>query len=201
MCFELKQKLKKNGIQAEDENLLDLMQERANEVLQYFGIRHIPEDGVPIIKILTQIGIKVYKDDSLDPTLSAFIAIDPELMELFNTNKIVCVNANDSVQHTRFALAHELAHYLFDFDETKKTKYYNTYIANDSGKDIFTERRANKFAACLLMPEKEFRNAENLYSKKKGRSETITLLIKHFGVSAKAVYRRFEELGIEGYET
>jgi len=200
MYLKLKKQLKKNGIEGKD-NILKIMQERANEVLDYFDVKSVPKDGVPIIKILTDIGIKVYRDDSLPQELSAFIAIDPVLMEKFGTNKIVCVNGNDSVQHIRFALAHELAHYLFDFDETIQTKYYNTYIADDSEKDKDIEVRANKFAACLLMPEKEFREAEEMYYSQNGdRVETISSLINHFGVSAKAIYRRFEELGIGGYE-
>lgn len=65
-----------------------------------------------------------------------------------------CIKANCSqktyqpinIGHKRFALAHELAHYLFDFDETKDLVYYNTYFAKEEEKSEI-ELRANAFVA------------------------------------------------------
>lgn len=174
------------------------MPNRAQEVLEYFHINDF-SSGVPIIKILTKMGFKIFQSDLEPDNLSAYIAVDPKFEDTFGSNKITCVHIKDNLGHKTFALAHELAHYLFDFDESKTLYYYDTYFPKEN-EDKLEERRANKFAANLLMPEKifleEFEKCKNLQSK----VDIVNELGRHFRVSPTAVLKRFQELGIAGFE-
>lgn len=173
------------------------MPDRANYVLEYFSIDDF-SSGVPIVEILSQLGFKVYQSDLEPNGLSAYIAVDPSYKSVFGSNKITCVQMKRSIGHKKFALAHELGHYLFDFDD-EEVYYYNTYFPQkDEGLE---EERANKFAANLLMPEKEFKKKlKELKKLEKNKEDTVDELKQYFYVSSKAILKRFEELGISGYE-
>ena len=193
MCRKLVLDIRKKKKNVED------MPDRAKEILEYFNIKDFSE-GVPIIDILKKMGFKIFQSNLEPDGLSAYIAVDPKFEEVFESNKITCVHAKDNIGHKRFALAHELAHYLFDFDEDRSLYYYDTYFANGSI-DKFEEERANAFAANLLMPAdifwKKYKEFEALQSK----AEIVSALSRYFRVSATAVMKRFPEVGIEGYTT
>lgn len=192
MCRELVKKIRQESKE------LGAMPARAQEVLNYFHIMDFKE-GVPIVDILAQLGFKIYQSDLEPAGLSAYIAVDPKFEEAFGSNKITCVHIEDSVGHKRFALAHELAHYLFDFDENVQLSYYNTYFPEQEGNQK-EEMRANKFAANLLMPEKLFRDKLQDFASLQSKAETVSALGRFFRVSPTAVLRRCNELGIAGYE-
>lgn len=174
------------------------MSARAQEVLKYFNIKDC-SGGVPIVEILTKLGFRIFQSDLKPEGLSAYIAVNPKFEEVFESNKITCVHMEDNIGHKRFALAHELAHYLFDFDENENLCYYNTYFPTDE-EDSLEEKRANKFAANLLMPEKVFIKKYMEYEKNNGKADTVNELGHQFLVSTTAVLRRFKELGIAGYD-
>lgn len=183
------------SIRKKSNNISD-MPERAKDVIKYFDIKY-EQGGVPIIEILSRLGFKVYQQELQPSSLSAYIAVDPKLQERYGTNRITCVNCNDNIGHKRFALAHELAHYLFDFDENSVV-YYNTYLANE-GEQNEIEQRANAFAANLLMPEDEFRKVLNSCNEEM-KADKISYLSDYFQVSVTAVMKRIGELKIEGYD-
>ena len=174
------------------------MPDRANDVLKHFQVNDF-STGVPIVEILAQLGFKVYQSDLEPEGLSAYIAVDPSYKSVFGSNKITCVHIKDSIGHKKFALAHELGHYLFDYDDEKDVYYYNTYFPQkDEGLE---EERANKFAANLLMPEREFQKKFKEFKKiEKNKEDTVNELQQYFYVSFAAILKRFKELGISGYE-
>lgn len=185
------------SIRAKSKGIED-MPSRAQEVLDCFHINDF-SSGVPIVEILTNMGFKIFQSDLEPDDLSAYIAVDPTFKDTFGSNKITCVHVKDNLGHKTFALAHELAHYLFDFDESKSLYYYDTYFPKEN-EDKFEERRANKFAANLLMPEKvfiqKFEDLKSLQSK----VDIVNELGKYFNVSPTAVLKRFEELNIKGFD-
>lgn len=183
----------------EQSNEIKDMPARAQEVLEYFNIKDFDE-GVPIVDILKKFGFKIFQSDLRPEGLSAYIAVDPKFEEVFGSNKITCVHVEDNIGHKRFALAHELAHYLFDFNENKNLYFYDTYFPQNE-EDIFIEQRANQFAANLLMPENKFREKLKEYQKDKGKADTVNALGNYFAVSPTAVLYRFKELKIDGYES
>ncbi|MBD5511784.1 MAG: ImmA/IrrE family metallo-endopeptidase [Lachnospiraceae bacterium] len=177
---------------------IDDMPKRAQEVLDFFHVEY-NTSAVPIIEILTKMGFKIFQSDLEPDDLSAYIAVDPKFKDTFGSNKITCVHVKDNPGHKTFALAHELAHYLFDFDESKSLYYYDTYFPKEN-EEKFVERRANKFAANLLMPKeiflKEYEKCKNLQSK----ADIVNELGRRFRVSPTAVLIRFQELGITGFD-
>ena len=179
-------------------NGIEDMPARAREILDYFKIKDF-KGGVPIVEILRKFGFKIFQSDLKPEGLSAYIAVDPKFEEVFESNKITCVHVEDNVGHKRFALAHELAHYLFDFNENKNLYYYDTYFPQNE-EDSFIEKRANQFAANLLMPEKEFREMFEKYRQTNGKADTVNALGNYFAVSPTAVLKRFKELKIDGYD-
>ena len=172
------------------------MQERAYEVLDEMNMRNVSFGGTRIISILNEFGIKTYISEIDPPNLSAYIAIDPILMDKFGTNRVACVNTVRSDGHKRFAIAHELAHYLFDYDEDKDAVYYDTYIADQKEPIEEKELRANRFAACILMPEDIFKEKYAEAKASKLIPNVTERLARYFRVSPKAVEKRFSELGL-----
>lgn len=159
---------------------------------------------VPVISIVKNLGFKVYDMDMEDENLSGLIAIDDMWQERFGTGKVIGVNRNDSNEHKRFAIAHELAHYLFDAPSEKE--YYNTYRTDESKWDEEQNDRenretvANYFAANLLMPSLDFRRKYNEFKKElslNSKTEIVGKLAAYFGVPKTAVEIRFRELGIQ----
>jgi Zn-dependent peptidase ImmA (M78 family)/transcriptional regulator with XRE-family HTH domain len=60
--------------------------------------------------------------------------------------KCALINYSEDVYRQRFSAAHEMAHAVFDSDQTASVSYYTP-----RGKDL-REIRANRFASCFLMP-------------------------------------------------
>lgn len=193
MCRRLIQEIKHS------DKSIGAMSGCAERILEYFNI---PEDSyTPIVYILQEMGIVALRGALEPQELSAYIAVNPKYKERYGSNKIACVNIEDNLGHQRFALAHELAHYLFDYDEVNQATYYNTYYINenydeqDNGNEIDIEYRANQFAAALLMPEKKFRKKYKEYLRKTEKlPEVVDELSQYFEVSKTAVTRRIAEV-------
>lgn len=176
---------------------IDDMPARAQDVLDYFQIRDL-SSGVPIVEILNKMGFKIYQSNLEPDNLSAYIAIDPKFEEVFDSNKIACVNIKDNVGQKRFALAYELARYIFDFDEEKSLYYYDTYFQKEDEKDM-AEKRANRFAINLLMPKEAFEEMFDKFKELQSKVDIVNALGRYFFVSSTAVLERLMDLGITGY--
>lgn len=167
----------------------------AEQVLKWFEVD--VSKPIPIVSILNKMDIRTFQKEMSPRELSAYISVNPEYKEKFGSTKIACVNSLDNMGHKRFALAHELAHYLFDYDETQKAVYYNTYRAGQKEEKPI-EIRANFFAACLLMPEEMFKKEYEVELKRRNGSipDTIASMAERFEVSPKAIQRRIEEVTV-----
>ena len=66
------------------------------------------------------------------------------------------VNRDDSVERQAFTIAHELGHFILHRQEFEKnpSRYAVLPRFSDPNKDDPLEKEANKFAACLLVPER-----------------------------------------------
>lgn len=194
-----------SDIRNKTKNIED-MPERAKDALKYFQVTDF-SSGVPIVEMLTKLGFKIYQSRLEPENLSAYIAINPQYEDIYGSNKIICVNIKDNIGHKKFALAHELGHYLFDFNEDKNLYYYDTYFAEkgrdnlEESEEKIEEKRANKFAANLLMPEIEFREKYEQFKKLQSKIDIVSALGHYFWVSSTAVLKRFNELGISGYDS
>lgn len=155
---------------------------------------------VSVVDIAQKIGFKIFESDMKShPNVSGLVAIDLQWKDKLGSDKIIAVNKDDNYGHKRFAIAHEIAHYIFDFDEKTHITYYNLYTTDDithRNENDVRELRANKFAACLLMPEAEFRTKLTECKDENSLFETTKRLADIFKVSAEAIRRRMIELNI-----
>ena len=166
-------------------------------------IYNVQAEGVPvkIIEICQKMGFSIFKQE-LPEDICGYIVIDGELKEKFATDRIISVNEEESNKRRRFTVAHELAHFLFDFDPANNIRFYNAFEHDHEEKDDSNEKRANRFAAELLMPKNEFIEKYNeMYEKHSGSSEqlyeTVQELSDLFLVPPKAVELRIKkELGL-----
>lgn len=172
---------------------IENMPDRAQDVLNYFDINDFSLE-IPIVGLLTKLGFEIFQSD-LEPTdLLAYIAVDPKFKNIYGSNKIVCVNIKKNVSYKRFAMAHELAHYIFDFDDNKDLYYYNTYFMKKKSRDIKT--MADGFARNLLMPEKIFVEMYEEFRILESKADIVNELEKCFIVPSTEVLERLRELKI-----
>lgn len=161
------------------------MEKAAEKILCYLKIDTIP---IPIIVIVREFGFIAVYQRYKKREMSGIIGIDMELKDTFGSDKIISVSLDDSVGHQRFTLAHELKHYIFDFDRSRIAPYYEAY--NTSAVNDEKEKQANIFAANLLMPMEKFRmeykKLENL-----SEYERANKLMDEFQVSPTAIRKRY----------
>ncbi len=140
-----------------------------------------PLDIESVIKII--FNIKISKVD-LGKSASGFL-------EKINDSWYIYINSQESIYRQRFTMAHELAHYIL---------HRANYISNGPRKEdrVFFrdentntyEREANDFAAKLLLPEAEFKEAI------KHGNNTILKLANYFNLSTAAIRYRAYKLGL-----
>lgn len=151
---------------------------------------------VPVVEIA-----KEFKFDTFQKRmpwfLSGFIKINEKCKKKFRTDHVICINVKVNPYQQRFVIAHELAHYLFDYNHASST-YYNTYIKNDHKTE--SERRANTFAANPLMPRTKF--AKEYIKAAKINSDPIFIMVylsDTFKAPRKAVLKRMSEVGCNAF--
>ncbi len=166
------------------------MPQIAEMILKELEIDKVP---VPIVAIMKSLNFQVISG-AMSDEISGVIGIDDNLQRNFESGKVVAVNCKDNVGHQRFTIAHELAHYLFDFDVSNNIVYYNEYNTDEA--QSHEEKRANYFAANLLMPERIFREEFKKEAVKNNLYVTVEKLSDIFQVSGEAVRRRIEELSL-----
>lgn len=138
----------------------------AEAVLNASG-RKIPVD---LVQVIRDQGISL---KSLDGDFSG---------KLDRQSKTIYVNMSDNPARKSFTVAHELGHYLLhDCDDVL---YRGQNYSNDP-----KELEANEFAACLLMPRKEFVEAFEALG------GNLNSIAEHFGVSRPAVAFRADRIG------
>lgn len=155
---------------------------------------------LPVVQLLNKMNFDLFRTKFKNPNQSGVIAVDsalPEINELFKTGRIILVNENDSTAHQRFTIAHELAHYIFDYDEVSQPKYYKPYLTTEKKDE--TELRANRFAAELLMPTEDFSAKFDELKEKQGDlfslPNAITQLSQYFDAPVTSVELRLQETG------
>ncbi len=149
------------------------------------------KEATPILKIINSFNIKAYSQDLAkdNSDLEGFILVTPSIQDQCSTNKAISVDVNLSIAQRRFVMAHELGHYIFDCGPDRET-YVDTYVKNHH--DSESEKKANAFAAELLMPKSEFEKA--FYEAGKKEVKLFDYLCQKFEVSQKAVIKRISEV-------
>lgn len=163
----------------------------ATEIREMFGLKETPTQ---IANILNKVGFKIYSLE-MDETLSGRIGIANEFKEILGSKKILQINSKDNRGHQRFTMAHELGHYIFDYDG--HNRYANAYSLAEDDVNSPGEIRVNRFAAALLMPKNIF--VDKYTARKTLGLDEVSIcksLAEEFEVSETAVSKRIVELGL-----
>lgn len=140
----------------EDSFQVEEIEKLAERVLQVSGF-DAQGIAIPIVRIVKAFDFRAYKED-LKKELPGDISINGKTKEIYEHDKIILVKKSDELYHQRFIVAHELAHYLFEFlgseEYEKAIEFHDNYHKDDHV--TIPEKRANRFAAAILMPEKSF---------------------------------------------
>lgn len=140
-----------------------------------------------IVEFITELGIDIFTSAGMSKEISGAICKEDE-------KYVIYINESHSVTRNRFTLAHELGHYFYDKEyldkkgsiEDKSKPIENSVLFRKaSSVDTPSEmsamdRRANKFAAELLMPDKKFTEIWNSTS-------SVVEVAKYFNISLEAV--------------
>lgn len=148
--------------------------------------RVIPVDPVAIAR---QLGVDV-RQATLPDNVSAAIVKKP------GADAVILLAQSDSNKRKRFSCAHELGHYVRRAGEDSIEFVDLRGPVASEGLDA-EEIFANRFAACLLMPEKEVRDFCDAYRKQTGNPVPPWFAAEHFGVSGEAMGFRLANLRIE----
>lgn len=174
------------------EKIVDIADKILNAVDFYSG-----HGATPIVKISKLFDFVTYKE-SLDDGKSGDIRINGDTEKLYGHDKIILVNEMDEFYHQRFVVAHELAHYLFDFLGNSKycdknIIFSDTYQKNHHESE--QEQRANIFAAEIMMPQKLFIEQYNVAQAENGSHIFIVeYLSRFFETTVDSVEKRIMEV-------
>ncbi|MEA3410184.1 MAG: ImmA/IrrE family metallo-endopeptidase [Pseudomonadota bacterium] len=160
----------------------------AEDLLGRFADRIVGESGVDIESLTRLLGVTVEEGKILDASIRGVSLAGPRHRAgiLINTAH----GANGYPSGRRFTLAHELCHILFDRAIGRK-------IAVASGpwapRDV--ERRANAFAAMLLMPRTLVKKALAGLTTDLETKEGVAQVANRLGASFSATLRHLNNLG------
>ncbi len=138
---------------------------------------------------------KTYKESLSE---SGDININGETKQKYGHDKVILVNKNEELYHQRFVVAHELAHYLFDFLGNSTYEDINILFADTYEKDKHEtpqEKRANTFAAEIMMPKDLFIMQYNVARREENNHMFIVMyLSRYFETSVESIEKRIKEV-------
>lgn len=154
----------------------------ARKLLSKYEVSEVP---VPVEDIAKNMGIKISYAPS-DEYSGMLIRKEGE-------QALMGVNSNEPKTRMRFTIAHEIAHFIFD----KKTAVSIDYRNNGSSLDKpLEEKRADLFAANLLMPRKKLQLDVEKISQENITKDKIADLARQYGVSSEAMMYRLANLNL-----
>ena len=149
---------------------------------------------IRVVEIANRLGFTV-GNAVIDDAYDGFIVIGDGVRQKFgvDSNKVIGVNSKKSHHAKRFAIAHELGHYICNKSYYKDNQIYG-HRENRKGKNK-EENDMDYFAACLLMPKEFFSRDLTLYREKQyDETDILILLSQKYDVSKDAVKRRIGEV-------
>jgi Zn-dependent peptidase ImmA (M78 family) len=162
--------------------------ELAQEVLE--EVSQLATDEVPVDmdSVLAELGVDVHDLELSDCTIRGLAVAGSDFRPGIRVN--VSHEANGYPSGRRFTLAHELCHLLFDREAGRRLA-----IASGPWAPRDVERRANAFAAMLLMPRDLVAKVINELKVKLETKEGIAQVAKHLGASFDATLWHLTNLG------
>lgn len=191
---ELLHNLEEKNRTGHEYSLTDI-REITNNILSMMSNNYSGRCATPIVKIAKLFDFKTYKE-SLNE--SGDININGETKKKYGHDKVILVNKSDELFHQRFVVAHELAHYLFDFLGNVTYEDKNILFADTYEKDKHEtpqEQRANTFAAEIMMPKGLFIQQYNVARREENNHMFIVMyLSRYFETSVESIEKRIVEV-------
>ena len=134
---------------------------------------------------------------NMDDDVEGFILIDSNHDTIMGveTQRLIGVNNQLSIEEKRFLIAHELGHYFLHYKENMPLYAHRDHAKGKDG----NENDADYFSAILLMPKDRFTKAYREVDEKENSQYNIyTKLVEIFGTPLESVIRRIEELNLAG---
>ena len=140
--------------------------------------------------------------------VAAYLGIKVELAELGEDcsgvlvrsggRAVIGVNQDHHPNRRRFSIAHEIAHFVLHKGDTYIDKGYLVHFRDrESGSGTkWEEMAANAFAAALLMPAKQVRDAFKQQPFDLTEDNVLEMLAKKFKVSTQAMTYRLMKLRV-----
>lgn len=169
----------------------------AKTILQEVPYYHY-KSPTPVIKIAGEFGINTYKTDKLDKELSGIIYVGGTTEKVYGKDKVILVDEDEPLKHQRFIIAHEIAHYLLDC--LTNPQYNDSRILFSEGypksnHDSPKERKADLFAAELLMPTDLFKDQYDVALKENKHPMFILMYLSdYFQTKMSSIEKRFVEV-------
>ncbi len=191
---ELLQTLTEKNMSKHEYSLIEI-RKITNDILSMMSNNYSGRCATPIVKIAKLFDFKTYKESLKE---SGDININGETKKKYGHDKVILVNREEELFHQRFVVAHELAHYLFDFLGNIKYEDKNILFADTYEKDKHEtpqERRANTFAAEIMMPKELFMRQYNVARQEDSNHMFIIMyLSKYFETSLDSIEKRIMEV-------
>ena len=170
-----------------------IIEKKAQDLLDKYKVD--VSNGLDIIELATKMGFAV-GHAPLPDTEDGFINIDKRKKTLGRASSNMIIGVNDQLGYTkrRFVVAHEIGHYVLEEGVNSLMFAHRDKNAELRNED---ERDKDYFAACLLMPRKEF--TQKYHEINKNNSQiywTVEKLYRIFKAPYISVIRRLEELGM-----
>ena len=170
----------------------------AKQVLEMGGYEDIV-GPTPIVKIAEQFGFTTFEERTLPENVSGNIYVGGTTWDIYNTDKVIVVGEDEEFFHQRFIIAHELAHYLMDYLGSDISQKQSILFSRDypkSDHDSEVEIRADRFAAELLMPAKEFARQyiKAMEVSDYNKRYAVAYLSNFFRTKRSSIERRIEEV-------
>lgn len=154
----------------------------ARKYLDKFDVRQAP---VPIEDIAEKMGIKISYAPSDE--------YSGMLIRKEQSQALMGINSNEAKTRMRFTIAHEIAHYIFDTKSAVTIDYRNSFQMLDKPDE---EKRADLFAANILMPKKWVSLDFEKIPKGSFSQEHLIDLAKKYRVSLEAMKYRLVNMGL-----
>lgn len=147
----------------------------------------VSEAPIPIEEIAEKMGIKISYAPSEE--------YSGMLLRKKDNQALMGINSNEPKTRMRFTIAHEIAHYLFDTKNAVSIDYRNSIQTVNKSLE---EKRADIFAANILMPRKWLQLDFEKIAKERFTQEHLIDLAKKYKVSTEAMKFRLMNIGLIG---
>ncbi len=170
----------------------------AQRVLKDYGADNL-NGATPIIKIANSFGFSCIQAQNIPEDISGNIFVGETTKKVYDSDKVIVVDYNEPLEHKRFIVAHELAHYLIDYLGSAEAKNPNYLFSRTYPKQSHhseNEVRADRFAAELLMPSQLFlkQYVRAMEVSDFDKKYTVSYLSNYFKTKKSSVERRINEV-------